>query len=708
MATATCTTKIVTLLLASAGVAAEPPAAAVDDDPNGKLRIAVIHIDTRTGRRFAAGIDEALKEAMNRNAQLGELITVLTPPTVYPNEKEGVTTLFEMITQDRADLILGPTESGVFVRALEQREELEAKGVPVVASQVTADEPFQENGYFFLTNVNVKRRAEAMADYLHRYWLTSVAVLYADTEYGSRAETAFRRAFADRRRDGLLPLSYQPIYYDTGPLNVRDQILQILDSHPEAVGIFGEREHIKDIYRRFRELNYGTSSYRPQFFTVLDARSIDADLEDFIFVSVTDLEGNGADEASREHDDVWSLAYDSATLVVQTVEEIGAGGSRQERRSLVRNALEMRIGQNAVIPDTKTNMKFDHYENDTALQIFEFASGGLEPRSLEATPGVVARLGHKIRLLSRRYGVWPWLNLLLLIVVVALVSAKGIWQRYRGRLQVMLLNRYFAVLLLVNMVVAAVLWVTLAETGALRYDNIFTTLLVAFTPTALIRTVVVKTPIGKAVGLGPMYDDFLEWTNEKLIHRRYITRQPFINMIAYHNSQDGMINALIEIAEAHGPKKKAEIDLIIEQRLDGVDKWIDRRKRLAALLYEQLTWKQLEERNLAPEGVVTKHDSKQALRDKDPEVIVRRAARHCAEKPERSRKVDEIKNELLKEHRVNDPEWTKELEAALERDLEGVYGIQGRLRRKIRFLFLLRSFSERSLIDDDLLPRREV
>lgn len=295
--------------------------------------------------------------------------------------------LVEMIMQDGADLILGPTESGVFVRALELREELEAKGVPVIASQVTADVPFQEKGYFFLTNVNVTRRAEAMADYLHRYWLTSVAVLYADTEYGSRAETAFRHAFADRRRDGVLPLSYQPIYYDTEPLRVRDQILQILDSHPEAVGIYGEREHIKDIYRRFRELNYGTSSYRPQFFTVLDARSIDADLEDFLFVSVTDLEGDVGDEASRKHDDVWSQAYDSATLVLQMIEKIPLGGSRQTRRRLLRDALEIRIRQNAVVPDTKTRMKFDHFENDTALQIYEFASDVIEPRSLEATSG---------------------------------------------------------------------------------------------------------------------------------------------------------------------------------------------------------------------------------------------------------------------------------------------------------------------------------
>lgn len=706
MATATCTTKIVTSLLASVCVAAEPPTD-TSDDPNGPLRIGVVHTDTPTGRRFASGIDEAFDEAIRQIAGLSDRVTLL-PPTVYPNEKAGVETLVDMIMEDGADVILGPTESGVFVRALELREELEAKGVPVIASQVTADVPFQENGYFFLTNVNVKRRAEAMADYLHRYWLTSVTVLHADTEYGSRAETAFRHAFADRRRDGVLPLSYQPIYYDTEPLSVRDQILQILDSHPEAVGIFGEREHIKNIYRRFRELNYGTSSYRPQFFTVLDARSIDADLEDFLFVSVTDLEGDGGDEASRKHDDVWSLAYDSATLVLQTVESLTPKGSRQARRNLLRDALEIRIRQNAVVRDTKTGMKFDHYENDTALQIYEFGSDVIEPRSLQATSGVPARLGHKIRLLSRRYGIWPWFNLLVLIVVVALVSAKGISQRYRGRIRFMIFNRYFGLLLLVNVSMAALLWVMLGESGTLRYDSVLATLLVAFTPTAIIRTAVVKTPVGKAVGFGPLYDDFLEWINEKLIRRRYITNQPFINLIAYHNSQDGMMNALIEIYEAQGPKKKAEIETIIDQRLQGVDSWIDRRKRLADLLYEQLTWRELEARNLAPKRVVTDEDLKRRRCARDPETIVRRAAEYCAADPEGRNKVDKVKNKLLKEHEENDADWTEELKAALENDLKGVYGIQGRLRRKIRFLFLLRGFSEGFLIEEKLLPRPEA
>ena len=79
MATATCTTKLATLLLASAAVAAEPPTG-TGDDQNGPLRIGVVHIDTPTGHRFAAAIVEAFDEAIRRSEQLSDLVTLL-PPT---------------------------------------------------------------------------------------------------------------------------------------------------------------------------------------------------------------------------------------------------------------------------------------------------------------------------------------------------------------------------------------------------------------------------------------------------------------------------------------------------------------------------------------------------------------------------------------------------------------------------------------------------
>ncbi len=703
MGTAPLWVAVLTLLLAPNQVERSPePAADAEPSP---LRLGVLHVNTRTGRRFYQGIRAAF-DAQAKATGPGALTSriELQDPVVYGNEKAGVDALVGMITDDKADIVLGPTESGVFVRALEQRETLETYRVPVISSQVTADVSFQENSYFFLTNVDVTRRAEAIADYLHRYWLTSIAVLYADNEFGTRAETAFRRAFIDRRNESILPLAYQPLYYTTEPLRVRDQILQIVDRHPEAVGIFGEREHIKDIYRRFRELNYGTAAYRPLFFTVLDARAVETPLNDFYFVSVAGLQPRDeSGPAGILQDDVWSLSYDTTKIVLDLVQAIPLHGGRADRRKALRNLLETKLRENAVITGTKTGMKFDHYQNDAVLHVLRVGDQGIEIERLDATIGLLSRIAHKLTLLHRRYGAWPWINAVLLVLVVAAVSVKDVRRRYKGKLRPMVFNRYFIILGGMNVLAAILLFIVLAETGTIRYDSVIATLLVAFTPTAVVRTFVFETRAGKKLGLGAQYEDVVNWVYDGLNVKQYLANQTFVNLIAYHNSQDGMTSALVEMAESEG--KQEQMRAIIKDKLRGVESWMQRRRILARMLYEKVEWEDLEQLNLAPKRLVTKDDILEGRRPvRDPETVVREAAAHCAEEVKRSQKVNTLTDELLKPYEKRDEAWAKALEKAREKDLEGVHGLQGVLRKKIRFLLLLRGYSEDYLRSKDLLP----
>ena len=145
-----------------------------------------------------------------------------------------------LISNGEADIIIGPTESDVFVMGIENRKELEKDEVPVISSLIISDVPYKVGGWFFRTNVDVRRRVEAIHDYMNKYWIRSIAILYANTAWGRRAQEAFSEELSLDQKNYYMPLMYNP-----PPASAREQIRQILNVRPDAVGIFGEREDLK-------------------------------------------------------------------------------------------------------------------------------------------------------------------------------------------------------------------------------------------------------------------------------------------------------------------------------------------------------------------------------------------------------------------------------------------------------------------------------
>ncbi len=164
--------------------------------------------------------------------------------------------LVSTISEKKADVILGPTESGVFLRALEQRKMLEQHKIPVISSQVASKIPHQMNGWFFRTNINVERRAEVMYKYLNKRWVQSITVIYEDTEFGRRAEEAFRNEPQGQQIELYLSLAYNS---DTDPRQIR----KIFEKRPEAVGIFGNRSDFFHLYGLLKSLNSSLNNYFP-------------------------------------------------------------------------------------------------------------------------------------------------------------------------------------------------------------------------------------------------------------------------------------------------------------------------------------------------------------------------------------------------------------------------------------------------------------
>lgn len=675
------------------------------------FKLGILYINSSTGDRFKQGIEEAV------SAYSTEYINVKTEGFPYVNETNGLDRLEAIIKKKEMDIILGPTDSGVFVRAVEKRKKLEQYEIPVISSQVTAKVPHQKGGWFFRTNMNVERRAQIIHDCLNKYWIRSIAVIYEDNEFGRSAEEAFREELEGQQKEFYLPLSYNSID------KARNQIRLILDRRPEAVGIFCNRRDFVDLYKLLKLLNAGSSRYLPQIFSVIDIRTIRRDLQSnlqgdnsVLFVSVTNKFSTDENMTDDNMDDVKSLAYKTTRLILRELDTLAKskgfkyknGAWRQSFRTRFEAILNGNIKH--IQGGTETRISFKNYENETPPKVFKFIEGDIHPVKLEEAVGFLKKLGHKIKYIRKRFGVWWIFNLCLIFFIVLFLSVKDIRHRYimewSGLFK--LKNLIYLILPLINIIIALGIYFYLGETGGIRYDSVLAAFILALAPTAILRVTLFETPAGKSIGLAKYYDDFLQWIYEKLTIKNYLRRQAYINLIAYHNSVYGMKRRLMEIYQnASNKEQRIKIQTKMEEVLSDTDSWLERRKALARLLLQKLKWDQLIECNFVPDDFKWRGpDSKNQLTPyDDPENVIQKAARSASQHPSvKAYFKAQIKREL-KELKKEAPERAIELEGDHIKDKSKMKTHTVLMRKEIIFLSLLKGYDRDYLEKKCLHPK---
>jgi len=663
------------------------------------FKLGILYINSPTGERFRNGIKDAIRKHSSVN--------IFKPYDFpYDNETEGLKTLVSLMEEKdiekKMDIILGPTDSGVFVRALEQRKKLEKARIPVISSQVAAKTPHRKGSWFFRTNINVERRAQVIYDFLNKYWVCSIAVLYEDNEFGRRAEEAFRNELRGQQKERYLPLSYDSTD------KARNQIRQILSQRPEAVGIFGDRNDFARLYSLLKNLNVGSSRYRPITFSIIDIRIVQDTLQDddFVyFVSVTDV------TKDKEFDDVKALACDTTNLVLRELDNLAKSETFNyddtSWRDRFRNHFEAILNGNIGLKkgDSKnqstsgspfiTRLSFENYENVTRPRVFKLSKKDIKSFKLEYTISIFGKIWHKLSLIQNRFGFWPIFNIFLIIMIVLFMSIKDIKRWYTGKLTPLFKSLHFLLLLFINSAIALAAYFYLGETGSIRYDSVLTALILALAPSAILRVTLFETSTGKAIGLANYYDSFLRWVHEKLTIKNFLKNQAYINVIAYHNSVYGMKCLLKEIYQ-NAPGKEQQIRMLanMEEILKDAESWLDRRKALARLLLQKLGWGELADRNFVPQKLKNrKPDSREPLEtEDDPENVVIKTARLCANDPQKRNLIDKKINDELRQIRKQSPERENELRTDHEKDISAMKTQTAIMRKKITFLSLLRGY----------------
>lgn len=582
------------------------------NDARDRIDVVVLYRDSVAGQRHLDGARAAIAK------DSPPWLKLHTVP--YEDEGDGTRKLLDLRHGvhpgiPNVDLILGPMDSGVFIGAMgwEKQEEKETGveiEVPVISSLVTARVPQTRSSWFFRTNVDVEQRAFAIHDVLQKRLVNSTTIIFEDTEFGRRAEQAYKEQFIRDAPAG----NYHAIPFSTEEEG-RDAAWEVVETRPESVGIFARRSSVLSICHDIAAQKAELLPYEPLLFSVLDLRLVADPLPEIYYVTATlekvleeaevvDARGNPKTPTRDPHtaEDIYALSYDTTRIVCDLIGDVlrteGEWNPRVFREDFasVLQAGPAEVGE-------LTGMTFADFANSSGLLVRRHRRG-LPPRSI--APGVELpahkQLAFKVGLVMRRYGYMPILLALILVGTSFALNLRDILRWYGGRTFAVLRNPWFLGFASFNMLVVLGLYVFLAETGRVAYDSVWAAILIALAPSAIFKSNWFETAAGQAIGPKGVYDKLMVWFNEKLTAQFYFNRARQENVLVYYNSLPFLRERVREIYRKTRPPDRAKTLLeAFDHDLGAAPCAEDKLRVCADHLLRRLRWDELYHKGCVPE-----------------------------------------------------------------------------------------------------------
>lgn len=681
------------LTISAASISAQDTQAAKEvTGKEQKIRIGVLYINTPSGNKHWEGIKEAFEnKAFKEITKYLELL-----PDHYPDGTDGFETLQKFILgeagKERVDIVLGPTESDIFVRGVSKEKDFVGSKVPVISGLVTAKVGNRSGGWFFRTNVDVTRRVHTIYDFLNKHWISTSAVIYSDTEFGRRAKRAFYEELKmDNKEDSCMELLYD------NPPDSRKQLHAIFKDRPEAVGVFGEREDLEQIYNQYKRMNGSWKPYNPYFFTILDVRTLKNRLDDIYFVSLT------GEEIETE---VKALGYDLGVLVIQVLDAMNRDGQLfkrkfdGEKREEFRRQLATSMRNTSLLPGTKTGMVLNNFENTTLPSVYHLKNGEAKRVPIPEYIGLLDKFFKRLKLIFAVYGSWMmWLVLGVVLLLTVSVSRMEVKRLFPQKHISIYRRPVFYFYTLGHIITVMIIFVFLAETGSIKYDNIYMVIIISMTPTAFLHTTFFETRQGRAIGLENIYKNLMTMIEENIMQGKYKSLEAITNVIAYYSPLQTMRRALLNFYKNHPSQvQRAKLIQKMEEDIDKEPEHFEKRRVAAKLLMRWFDLDQLKAEGLLPQ----EYDYKNPL---DPRLIIRRVARYCSGFPEKIEKIDQLLKDELKALKKRSETMHKEFNDSIDAEKNLIIAKEGELNVKIRKLFVLRSFDIEWLIAEELFVK---
>ncbi|MCZ6916599.1 MAG: ABC transporter substrate-binding protein [Gemmatimonadetes bacterium] len=598
-------------LLVVSGVLAPTVGLAQQSTTPVRLGVAYIADQALTGRYHLTGAENAVETC----GGVG-LVQIVEIP--YTSETDGVDKIAAHMDSGTVDIILGPTESGVFERARRRGLASDAAAVPVISSLVATEIPQNKEGWFFHLNVDVAQRSNAMANLLRKRTISSVSVIYEDSEFGEGAQAALRRAL--EREPAVSTYRAYPF---TDLKEAQAAMHDIIRERPEAVGVLAQRWHISSLAQSPTVQNYRGIPYRPIVFSIIDVQLIAAQLEkeNVYFVSVTEkpdtVGGTALADGGPAVDDIEGLSYDATCLVLSVLKGMPEGPlDHTEFRDRFAAVLLSGPGR----PGGKTNMAFAGFANTAPPLIYQLKDGRFTNVPTDQIVNLWTKSWQKHALIVGRFWYWPHMIVFLIASITIGMTFLDVRRWYGGRAKPILTNAKFWLLGAATASLSVALYGYMVYAGHVKYDNLATALVIAVAPTALLRTTFFETEAGKQIGLQALYERFIAWVNDGLMISRFKKFGPYLNVLMYNNSQRFMREKLEKLyGHAKTPERRQQLLDRLDADLEAAESLEQQRMVYAERLLSRYTWPELVELGCVPR----QYGDESNLQD--PELNVRNA-----------------------------------------------------------------------------------
>jgi ABC-type branched-subunit amino acid transport system substrate-binding protein len=573
----------------------------------------------------------------------------------YRSDQDGIEKLQNLIEECKADIVLGPTDSGVYLGA--SRRNLQRYKIPVISPLVAASEPPNEpGGWFFRVNIDAMKRIDAVIDYLRPFLLSSMAILYPDTGFGYLSERHFYQQSEERWKQ-----SYHQLKYTASDADKRRAVDLLLESRPEAVGILGAPDDVAVIVRLMRSMS-GWNPYRPIIFTIVDPSMQPGKLKSTAFVSLSNgipvageavkhEKGTPTAKPDTGYDEIEALSFDTTRLVLEALKSAYSKRARwnpEAFRDEFTALLQQLSAQPNLLGPTRSRMEFRNYTNTAVPAVYITDEDGKirkAPHLETLQPGpfefgkFFALVKLKVDLAFRRFGLLLSTNLLLLFLLALVLSFLHLYRWFEGQLRKALFSVqalfFFYPMVGGNFLVAVVLYFYLGEIGAIRYDSWQAALIIGLTPTALLRSTFFETPTGKAIGLADYYDGLIRWLSERMMIRRYKVLQQRVSILTYFNPRNRLASKLRRLYEnAESDKMRDRLEKDLKADVDRAATYMGKRRVIARRLLRRFSWKELQTEFAPPEF--------QGEKPPDPVGIVHDCTDYCVTNEESRKKLNEL------------------------------------------------------------------
>lgn len=649
-----------------------------------KVRIGIVFKSSTTGFRYRDGIINGLGDT-------SRFVIVEKP---YIMSAHGEDTIKKLIRNNEVDVILGPTESEVFTKVY-NTDGISDNKITVISGLATTNVGNDSQGFFFRLNLEATSRVFEMWSYMNKFWVSKIAIVYEDSEFGRNAEMAFSEIIRESNTD----LNYMNIAFES-PLVPFADISNIIKERPEIIGLFCEREDVEMLYKNIHKLNNTGVPYNPAFFTIIDITTVGDGLRNFYFPSLQNYQNATLINPNIE-DEVYILGVETGNLLQKAIAKSGPDNylkTATDRLSFRNQVVGILLGET----NADLNMKFLKMKNLSPPHLYKLDEQEVFKIDQNKEIHWIVMIHEKIKMVYATQSYKLILNLILMFILTISVSSIEIRRSFPKKHVKIYFTGVFYYYLLAHLLLVLFLYIFLAETGRINYYDTIMVIIISITPSAFFKTTFFESRSGKSIGLESIYKRIMASIDEEIMKSRYKKLVGLENVIAYSNSVDSMRRALKTIYRNNPSNEQAaKMTQKLEEDLAQEGDYMNRRRIAAKLIMRQFSKEQLKAEGFVP-------TSWQYGDSIDPIILIRHAAKHCSRNDESRGAAMLLYKSELENLKLRNEARYNEIMDFHEKEMNLTMTNEGTLLVKLRLLIVLRGFDRQWMVDNHLIDQKDI